>query len=143
MGKSVWKDIQEKNAQTVQDKLASTVMLQEINTLELENDEGARFRIQLLPLHSPDAAVCILCREVPCELSKLTCRERECLELLAQGLSTRTIAEQLDVGVSTVHTHVRRARGKLELPTAASLISFAARFCYPSKQIQHQHSANL
>jgi DNA-binding CsgD family transcriptional regulator len=64
-------------------------------------------------------------------LNRLTGRECECLELLAQGIDTRDIATQLDVSLSTVHTHLKRAREKLGLPNVESLISFGARYCYP------------
>ena len=58
-------------------------------------------------------------------------REVECLELLAQGIETREIAERLEVSLSTVHTHMKRAREKLGLPGVEALISFASRYCYP------------
>jgi DNA-binding CsgD family transcriptional regulator len=37
------------------------------------------------------------------------------------------IADQLTIAVSTVHTHFKRAREKLDLPSLEALISFAAR----------------
>ena len=45
-------------------------------------------------------------------------------------MPTRDIAKELDIGLTTVHTHLRRSRTKLGLPTAEALIAFAARYFY-------------
>ena len=61
--------------------------------------------------------------------SRLTRREVEILELVAAGHTTRQIAGLLDVGDSTVITHVNSARTKLGAQTrmqAASMVSGAA-----------------
>jgi two-component system nitrate/nitrite response regulator NarL len=71
-------------------------------------------------------------KRINTELSLLTARESECLELLAQGVDSREMARELDVSLSTVHTHLKHAREKLGLPNVESLISFAARYCYPA-----------
>ena len=44
---------------------------------------------------------------------ELTAREREVLELVAEGLSNNAIAEHLIVSVNTVQTHIRSIFGKL------------------------------
>jgi DNA-binding NarL/FixJ family response regulator len=49
-------------------------------------------------------------------LAKLTERERDVLELMAQGLSDRGIGERLFVTTKTVETHVRHIFAKLDLP---------------------------
>jgi len=42
----------------------------------------------------------------------------------------RDIAKELDIGLTTVHTHLRRSRTKLGLPSVEALIAFAARYFY-------------
>lgn len=49
-------------------------------------------------------------------LEELTDREREVLELMAEGLTDRGIAERLWVTPKTVETHVRHIIRKLDLP---------------------------
>ena len=48
-------------------------------------------------------------------LEELTPREREVLELMAQGLSNRCICEKLFISPKTVETHVSAIFGKLGL----------------------------
>jgi DNA-binding NarL/FixJ family response regulator len=50
---------------------------------------------------------------------ELTNRERQVLDLLAQGLTDRGIGETLWVTSKTVETHVRHILAKLDLPTDA------------------------
>ncbi len=49
-------------------------------------------------------------------LSELSDREREVLELVAEGLTDRAIAERLWVTPKTIETHVRHILAKLSLP---------------------------
>jgi DNA-binding CsgD family transcriptional regulator len=97
-------------------------------------ESGESYRVWLWPLDSPEVAVCALAIHVPRELALLTNREQDCLMLLAQGWPVGRIADRLGIAVSTVHTHFRRAREKLNLPSLEALISFAARHCdtFPS-----------
>jgi DNA-binding CsgD family transcriptional regulator len=71
---------------------------------------------------------------IPAQLALLTERERECLQWLGDGHSTREIAEELDIGLTTLHTHLRRCREKLGLPSSDALIGFAARYCGSAPQ---------
>lgn len=54
------------------------------------------------------------------ELESLTAREREVLELIAQGLTNPAIAERLIIGVRTVGTHVRHIYEKLQVNTRSA-----------------------
>lgn len=57
----------------------------------------------------------------------LTEREREILILIAQGHTTREIAEQLHISPNTVDVHRARLMQKLDLHNVAELSTFAAR----------------
>jgi len=58
---------------------------------------------------------------------ELTPREREVLQLIAEGKSTKQIASILHVSVKTVETHRRQIMNKLELYTVAELTKYAIR----------------
>jgi len=57
----------------------------------------------------------------------LTVREREVLQLIAEGRSTREIAGNLNISVKTVEARRRQIMEKLNLNTMADLIKFAVR----------------
>ena len=57
----------------------------------------------------------------------LTDREREVLQLLAEGRSNKEVAVVLDVGVSTVETHRARLMEKLNLHNTAEIVLYAVR----------------
>ena len=54
-------------------------------------------------------------------------REREVLTLLSDGLSSREIAERLNIAASTVEVHRRNIMRKLELHSVAELTKYAIR----------------
>lgn len=64
---------------------------------------------------------------VPVQISGLTTRERQVLQLIARGLTTREVARELRVGEVTVRTHTYRMQQKLELQSRSQLVSFACR----------------
>jgi DNA-binding NarL/FixJ family response regulator len=52
-------------------------------------------------------------REVETQLERLTLREKEVLRLMAEGISSRDIAEKLGISYTTVRTHIRSLGSKL------------------------------
>ena len=134
VGEFAWKHLSAASQEDAKRVIGRVVALREREQLEVVNRQGKRFRCWLFPLDSPNVAVCVLGILVPHNLYKLTDREREILSLLGAGVETRVIAQRLDVSVSTVHTHLLRARKKLGLSSVEALIAFAARFCYPNNR---------
>ena len=57
----------------------------------------------------------------------LTDREKEVLQLLAEGRSNKEVATLLDVGVSTVETHRSNLMQKLDLHNTAEIVLYAVR----------------
>ena len=64
------------------------------------------------------------------KLVALSPRERQVLELLAEGLRVNDIAERLSLSPATVHTHVRNAIARLEVDTRTEAVALAVRFSY-------------
>jgi DNA-binding NarL/FixJ family response regulator len=59
--------------------------------------------------------------------SILTNREREVLQLMAEGKSTNSIAERLCVSSKTVETHRKQIMTKLDIHSVAELTKYAVR----------------
>jgi two-component system response regulator NreC len=57
----------------------------------------------------------------------LTDREKEVLQLLAEGRSNKEVAALLDIGVSTVETHRGNLMQKLDLHSTAEIVLYAVR----------------
>lgn len=57
----------------------------------------------------------------------LTDREKEVLQLLAEGRSNKEVATQLNVGLSTVETHRSNLMQKLNLHNTAEIVLYAVR----------------
>jgi DNA-binding NarL/FixJ family response regulator len=59
--------------------------------------------------------------------SILTAKEREVLQLIAEGRTTKQIASSLHVSVKTIETHRKKIMEKLNIHSVAELTKFAIR----------------
>lgn len=66
------------------------------------------------------------------EQNKLTPREKEILELLAQGYEQKELAARFDCGAETIKTHVRNIHHKLRVSTTQQ----AVQKVYPAKRLR-------
>lgn len=65
--------------------------------------------------------------DAPLPRNVLTDREREVLELVAQGLRTQQIADRLGISLKTVENHKQRLFRKLDVQNQAHAVSIAMR----------------
>ncbi len=65
--------------------------------------------------------------DVPKAPSKLTAKEREVLQLVAEGLTTKEISSSLNIATKTVDNHRVNIMNKLDLHNIAELTKFAIR----------------
>ncbi|MCW8800154.1 MAG: response regulator transcription factor [Desulfobacter sp.] len=61
------------------------------------------------------------------EFNKISRKQREVLQLIAEGKKTRDIAETLGISVKTVETHRRNIMKKLDIFSVAGLTKYAIR----------------
>jgi len=66
-------------------------------------------------------------RELRRSREALTAREREVLQLLAEGMSNKEVARALAIGARTVETHRMNLMAKLECRSIAQLVRYAVR----------------
>jgi DNA-binding NarL/FixJ family response regulator len=59
---------------------------------------------------------------------QLTAREREVLQLLAEGASSEQVADRLSVSSHTVRTHVQNTLAKLQVHSRLEAATFAVRY---------------
>ena len=65
--------------------------------------------------------------ELESSVTRLTDREREVLQLIAEGKTNKDVAHSLSVSVNTVETHRKHIMEKLDLHNTAELVRFAIR----------------
>jgi DNA-binding CsgD family transcriptional regulator len=130
-GDHLWRNASRESLDEMKSAFSKVVTLQDKIVIEVSNLKNKYFRLWMWPLDSAEMAVCILAMAIPVELRLLSPKERDVLNMLAQGQSPKQIAEVLDISLSSVHTHLRRSREKLNLDSIDALIGFAARFCQP------------
>lgn len=78
----------------------------------------------------PRLHAALLSRRATERLPSLSDRQREILDLLAQGLTGEAVAERLVLSAETVKTHIRNAMSKLEATTRVHAIAIALREGY-------------
>ena len=61
-------------------------------------------------------------------LDALTARQREILQLIAEGQSTKHIAATLDVSIKTIETHRAQLMERLDIHDISGLVRFAIRY---------------
>lgn len=58
---------------------------------------------------------------------QLTTRERQVLQLIAEGRTNREVADSLGLAVKTIDTHRTRLMGKLNIHDQTALVKYALR----------------
>jgi len=96
-----------------------------IDAIRAVHTEGAYLPSQVI--HTVVDAINAASRAEPVETSALTEREKQILQLVAQGLSSREIAERLTISVKTVDTHRANMMEKIDAHSVAELIKYAIR----------------
>jgi DNA-binding NarL/FixJ family response regulator len=111
---------------------ASGYLLKESSSAEISN--ALKTILMGHKFIGPDIAEIVIERAVAQWLSenssgapKMSAREREVLQLVAEGKSTKEIAASLYVSIKTVETHRRQIMGRLNLVNIAQLTKFAVR----------------
>ena len=60
-------------------------------------------------------------------MDALTARQREILQMIAEGKSTKQIAFQLEVSIKTIETHRAALMERLDIHDVAGLVLYAVR----------------
>jgi DNA-binding NarL/FixJ family response regulator len=76
-----------------------------------------------------------------CLSSELTARQREVLNLAAQGLSNREIGTDLELSPQTVRRHLQAIRVKLSARNTAHAVAIALTKKFISLEDHHEHQA--
>ncbi len=98
-----------------------------IEAIKAVHDGKAFFSPEISKMLAEDYVRDIRARGVEDSYGLLTAREREVLQLLAEGKSNKDIAALLNLSLFTVETHRRNLQEKLNLHSLAELILYAVR----------------
>jgi|APTNR8051073442_1049403.scaffolds.fasta_scaffold00213_41 DNA-binding NarL/FixJ family response regulator len=106
---------------------ASGYLLKNASREELEDAISAAWRGQL---YMSLEAAAILTKPAPDkpELPLLTAREKEILQLIAEGLTNQDIAEKLFISPLTVDSHRKNLLAKFGVKNTAAMVRFAIEF---------------
>lgn len=100
---------------------ASTELLGAVRTLADGGVHFGPYAARVLAAHVNDP------RAPDDPYSALSPREREVMQLVVEGLTTKEIARRLDIGVKTAENHRGRILAKLGLHNSAELVRYAMR----------------
>lgn len=67
-------------------------------------------------------------------LRRLSPRERQILDLLADGMRADGVADELDIQTATAYTHVRNIVAKLEVGTHTQAVAMATRYAFLGRE---------
>lgn len=87
-----------------------------------ELDPKAKSAIHMMSIYLHEAAVRIQGKAFQPRIKPLSCRQRECLELAAQGKSDWVISQLLNISEHTAHIHIRLAIEKMNAATRTQAI---------------------
>lgn len=65
--------------------------------------------------------------DIPDSYQRLTARQREILQLVAEGRTTKEIAQRLQISIKTVETHRTELMRRLDIHEVAGLVRYAIR----------------
>jgi DNA-binding NarL/FixJ family response regulator len=108
---------------------AAGYLLKDAGTAELERalQTVVRGETYLSPTVSARLSDYIRRTGEPTPLERLTPRQREILQLIAEGHSTKKIAQLLEISVKTVETHRMQLMEQLDIHDVAGLVRYAIR----------------
>jgi DNA-binding NarL/FixJ family response regulator len=101
----------------------------DVAELELALKAVTRGDTYLSPSVSKDVVGDLLSGKAPAAnpLDELTPRQRETLQLIAEGKTTKEIASHLNLSIKTVETHRAQLMERLDIHDVAGLVKFAIR----------------
>ena len=92
----------------------------------MHDDQGIAGRVYLSPGIAQIVVDAYRHKDRP-ETDPLTLREREVLQLIAEGQRTKQIAVRLGISVKTAESHRTRIMSKLDVHETANLVRYAIR----------------
>ncbi len=116
--------------QSIAGELREAAVLRAVEVLQQFGMEGRPALVELA--RSANRQIAAAAKSALAELDaanpySLSSREREVLQLLAQGLRTKDIAARLVLTPATISTHIQRIMGKTGTSSRAGLLAVAAR----------------
>jgi len=102
-------------------------MIHFLESVDREREAGALIRRILTEQHAPPMSRPAAVDVLPAPSPTLTSRELQVLQLLADGTSTRNIADSLFISHATTRNHIQNILRKLEVHSKLEAVSLALR----------------